>query len=135
MRSVLDAQIYVLGYGQITLQTISDIATCYRKLSRHDEAIELLEMLAQKYLELGVTEDNILVILVRSAMADSMRALGQYKEAKEVYEVCLKKLISIYGEKHDHIERILFKLLECFEHLGEVSKANALAKRMKSLFG
>ena len=68
----MDAQIYVLGYGQITLQTISDISTCYRKLSRHDEAIELLEMLAQKYLELGVTEDNILVILVRSAMADSI---------------------------------------------------------------
>jgi len=134
LEGVLDSQVKLLGHNISTLETMTNVAVCYNELNQLDKAIELLELSIQKRKELGGTEDSCEVINSRILIAKVIIKLGQHKEAKEIVEVSLERLISIYGERHFKVRDAMIGCIKCYHNLGEIDKADALARRFDALF-
>jgi tetratricopeptide (TPR) repeat protein len=133
--SILDTQKKVVGYNNLTLEIISNLASCLCHLDQHDKALEMLEFSIQKGLELGLTDDSLLIINMHINIANVMNGLNRLVEAKDIYEKYLKKMVAIVGENAYSCQVVMFNILGCYRRLGEISKADALQRRMDYIFG
>jgi tetratricopeptide (TPR) repeat protein len=111
------------GRNPLTLLTANNLSTAVSRLGRYDEALELVESVANASLEQFGPDDANHTLLARSNHGCYLRMLGRYDEAEGVLRDVLERRARVLGDEHADTLKARYDLALLLHQTGRLEEA------------